>query len=83
MKNAKPDLFEDLIHKTKLKNSEIEEWKKASENMYIPYDKKKKIHPQDDEFLNKEEWDFKNTPSDKYPSSSAFSSTCNIPPPGN
>ncbi len=67
MKKAKPELFEDLVHKTKLKSSEIEAWKKASENMYIPYDKKRKIHPQDDEFLNKEEWDFKNTPSDKYP----------------
>ncbi len=67
MQKEKPDLFEDLVHKTKLKNSEVEEWKKASENMYIPYDKKKKIHSQDDEFLNKEEWDFNNTPSEKYP----------------
>ena len=67
MRKVKPDLFKGLVHKTKLKISEIEDWKNASNDMYIPYDKKKKIHPQDDEFLNKEEWDFKNTPSEKYP----------------
>ena len=29
--------------------------------------KEKSIHPQDDNFLNKEVWDFENTPRDKYP----------------
>jgi len=67
LRNVKPELFEDLVHKTNLEISEIADWEKAAENMYIPFDSKKKIHPQDDEFLNKEEWDFKNTPSEKYP----------------
>jgi alpha,alpha-trehalose phosphorylase len=35
--------------------------------MYIPFDEKMGIHPQDDSFLDKEPWDFKNTPHDKYP----------------
>jgi alpha,alpha-trehalose phosphorylase len=35
--------------------------------MYIPFDWKARIHPQDDSFLDKEVWDFKNTPPDKYP----------------
>jgi alpha,alpha-trehalose phosphorylase len=35
--------------------------------MYVPYDEKLKIIPQDDNFLDKEVWDFKNTPDDHYP----------------
>jgi alpha,alpha-trehalose phosphorylase len=35
--------------------------------MYVPYDEKLKIVPQDDSFLDREPWDFKNTPSDHYP----------------
>ena len=35
--------------------------------MYIPYDEKLGIHPQDNYFLNKEKWDFENVPEDKYP----------------
>jgi trehalose/maltose hydrolase-like predicted phosphorylase len=29
--------------------------------MYVPYDEKLKIIPQDDNFLEKEPWDFRNT----------------------
>jgi len=47
--------------------SEVEEWKRAAENMYIPFDTATGIYPQDDSFLNREPWDFKNTPEDKYP----------------
>lgn len=67
LRNIKPELFEDVVHKTKFKNSELDEWKKAADSMYIPYDKELGIHPQDDDFLNKEKWDFENTPIDKYP----------------
>jgi alpha,alpha-trehalose phosphorylase len=35
--------------------------------MYVPYDERLKIIPQDDSFLDKEPWDFRNTPSDRYP----------------
>jgi alpha,alpha-trehalose phosphorylase len=35
--------------------------------MYLPFDEKLKIHPQDDSFLNKKVWDFKNTPKENYP----------------
>jgi hypothetical protein len=31
------------------------------------YDDKMKIVPQDDQFLDKEPWDFRNTPGDHYP----------------
>jgi alpha,alpha-trehalose phosphorylase len=35
--------------------------------MYVPYDEELKIIPQDDGFLDREPWDFKNTPPDHYP----------------
>ncbi len=62
-----PERFSALAHKTKLHKSEVEEWKKAAENMYVPYDKERGIHPQDDSFLRRKLWDFENTPAEKYP----------------
>jgi len=62
-----PDRFEVLVDRTGLKTSEVDEWRKAADRMYVPFDEKARIHPQDDSFLDKEVWDFANTPPDKYP----------------
>jgi len=62
-----PDAYNALVHKTALAPSEMEAWIRAAENMYVPYDEKLKIIPQDDNFLDKEPWDFQNTPRDHYP----------------
>ena len=35
--------------------------------MFLPYDDELGIHPQDDSFLEREPWDFENTPADHYP----------------
>jgi len=35
--------------------------------MFIPFDKRTGINPQDDDFLDREMWDLKNTPKDKFP----------------
>jgi alpha,alpha-trehalose phosphorylase len=35
--------------------------------MYLPYDEELGIHPQDDNFLEREPWDFEHTPADHYP----------------
>ncbi len=67
LKETEPELFKSLAHKTDLRISEIKDWKKAARHMYIPYDKKLGIHPQDNYFLEKEKWDFENIPEDKYP----------------
>lgn len=56
-----------LCEKIKLGECEIKQFLKASENMYLPYDKKLKIIAQDDSFLSKAVWDFKNTPEENYP----------------
>src|SRR5262249_19396910 len=61
------NLFEALIRKTALELSEVEGWREAANNMYIPFDATTGIHPQDDTFFDREPWDFKNTPADRYP----------------
>jgi alpha,alpha-trehalose phosphorylase len=62
-----PDAYNALVDKTALEPSEVEEWIRAAESMYVPYDEKLKIIPQDDSFLDREPWDFQNTPSERYP----------------
>jgi alpha,alpha-trehalose phosphorylase len=67
LRASNPDVYEVLVHKTALEPSEVEEWIKAAEKMYVPYDENLKIIPQHDSFLDDEPWDFQNTPSDHYP----------------
>ena len=62
-----PDSYNALVQKTALEPSELEAWVRAVESMYVPYDEKLQIIPQDDSFLDREPWDFRNTPSDRYP----------------
>jgi len=67
LREKNPEVFRVLVDKTGLAMSEVAEWKKAAENMFLPYDKEKGIHLQDDSFLDRERWDFENTPREKYP----------------
>ena len=60
-------LYENLVHKTKLEEQEIAAWSRAADNMFVPYDEPAGIHPQDEDFLEHEVWDFANTPPNKYP----------------
>jgi alpha,alpha-trehalose phosphorylase len=46
---------------------EIAAWRKAADEMYIPYDEKLRIHPQADGFTQHADWDFANTPKEHYP----------------
>jgi alpha,alpha-trehalose phosphorylase len=64
---TEPDVYGALVRKTALELSEKEAWLRAAETMYVPYDDKLKIIPQDDSFLDRERWDFENTPPDRYP----------------
>jgi alpha,alpha-trehalose phosphorylase len=61
------DAYNALVHKTALEASEVEAWVRAADGMYVPYDEKLQIIPQDDSFLDREPWDFRNTPRDHYP----------------
>jgi len=67
LQTTEPDAYNSLVHKTALESSEVGTWIRAAENMYVPYDENLKIIPQDDSFLDKEPWDFQNTPPEHYP----------------
>jgi alpha,alpha-trehalose phosphorylase len=67
LRATEPDAYKALAHKTALEASEVGAWLRAADNMYVPYDQKLKIIPQDDSFLERETWDFRNTPREHYP----------------
>lgn len=67
MQRDQPDYFEALVDKTRLDMNEVADWRRAADRMYLPYDERLDIHPQDDDFLDKERWDFTKTPPHKYP----------------
>lgn len=67
MREVYPDQYETLLHRTKLQSDEIDAWQSAADNMYIPFDRKLGIHPQDEDFLELEKWDIKNTPRSHFP----------------
>jgi alpha,alpha-trehalose phosphorylase len=67
LRASEPDAYTALVDKTALEPCEVEAWLRAADKMYVPYDEKLKIIPQDDSFLDKEPWDFSHTPSDHYP----------------
>jgi alpha,alpha-trehalose phosphorylase len=67
LKEERKEAYSRIVHETALTQEEIINWERAAEAMYIPYDQSRGIHPQDDNFLEKEVWDFANTPTSKYP----------------
>lgn len=67
MRDRYPQQFIALVDKTKLQLTEVENWRKAADKMYLPFDEQLQIHIQHEGFLDEEVWDFENTPPDKYP----------------
>ena len=69
-------LFNDFTHRglaeqacraTGITEKEISAFEEAEKAIYLPYDTKLDIIPQDDSFLSKKVWDLKETPKDKFP----------------
>ncbi len=67
MNTEHPEAFRDLTRRTGLKESEVASWERAADLMYLPYDERLRVHPQDDSFLDKEVWNFTATPESNYP----------------
>jgi alpha,alpha-trehalose phosphorylase len=67
LQSANPERYEDLVGDTGLTPEEVEEWRRAAEKMFVPFNKKLGIHPQDDSFLDKERLDLENLPKEKFP----------------
>jgi alpha,alpha-trehalose phosphorylase len=47
--------------------NEIDQFSRAAEHMYLPYDEKYGIYSQDDTFLQKKVWDIKSIPPENFP----------------
>ena len=67
LRTAEPDTYDELVQKTALDPSEVSAWIRAAEKMYVPFDETLKVILQDDNFLDREPWDFRNTAPDHYP----------------
>eukprot|EP01064_Diplonema_japonicum_P034222 TRINITY_DN7028_c0_g1_i1.p1 TRINITY_DN7028_c0_g1~~TRINITY_DN7028_c0_g1_i1.p1 ORF type:complete len:1107 (+),score=237.67 TRINITY_DN7028_c0_g1_i1:37-3357(+) len=67
LKHEHAEEYKLLCEKIGLTNDELTAMQEAADKMFLPYDKFIGVHPQDDSFLQKKEWDFENTPHDKYP----------------
>src|SRR5579875_3123230 len=47
--------------------NEVASWREAAEKMYIPYDERLGVTPQDENFTEHEVWDFAHTRPEQYP----------------
>jgi alpha,alpha-trehalose phosphorylase len=59
--------YRRLVQRLQISHEEVEEWARAAKAMSIPYDAATGINPQDSHFLDREMWDLKNTPPEKFP----------------
>ena len=59
--------YRRLVQRLNISHEEVEEWARAAKAMSIPYDAATGINPQDSHFLDREMWDLKNTPPEKFP----------------
>jgi len=62
-----PDVYAGIAAELSLDASELGDWQRAAELMYIPHEPTRGITPQDATFLTHERWDLANTPHDKFP----------------
>lgn len=62
-----PEKYLELKEKLQLLEAEIEVWKKAADNMYLPYNEELGINPQDDSFIYKEPYDIEGIPVERLP----------------
>jgi alpha,alpha-trehalose phosphorylase len=67
LKEHHPEQFQILVHRTQFDPQEAENWQRAADLMYVPFDERLGIHPQDDSFLDRKVWDFEHTPANRYP----------------
>ena len=67
LRRERPDVLRDIVHRIGLTDDEPSAWQRAADTMYIPFDRERGIHLQDDAFLDRAPWDFEHTPAEHYP----------------
>jgi len=63
----RPEAYRALVEATGVEDSEPAAWRQAAEAMYIPYDHGRRIHAQDDAFLDHAVFDLAAVPKDRFP----------------
>ncbi len=56
-----------VARRLKVTRAEMKAWRKAADNIYIPYDAESRLHKQASQFIEHERWDFVRTRPDEYP----------------
>jgi alpha,alpha-trehalose phosphorylase len=59
--------YPDAAHALGVDSHEIASWRHAAEHIFIPYDERLGVTPQDEDFTKHEVWDFEHTAPDQYP----------------
>jgi alpha,alpha-trehalose phosphorylase len=67
LRAEQPDAYAGLAAELQLQSSELDEWARAADQMYVPHDPVRGITPQDATFLTHERWDLANTPAEQFP----------------
>jgi alpha,alpha-trehalose phosphorylase len=62
-----PEEFAGIQAELTLDPSEPDDWDRAADHMYVPFDASRGITPQDATFLTHEPWDLTNVPATKFP----------------
>jgi alpha,alpha-trehalose phosphorylase len=67
LRAERPAAYAALASELELGFDEVVEWERAAAAMYVPYDARRGVHPQDASFLDREVWDLEATPTDHFP----------------
>ncbi|MGM0445556.1 MAG: glycoside hydrolase family 65 protein [Bacillota bacterium] len=67
LKEKDPERLKEIKYIINLYDDEVQKWMDAADNMYLPYNKKLEINPQDDSFIYKEDIDIESIPIDELP----------------
>ena len=67
LQDQHPEVFKALAERIGLSPSEIDEWRRAADSMYIPFDKETGVVPQDDQFMDRPVWNLAETPREQFP----------------
>jgi alpha,alpha-trehalose phosphorylase len=67
LQEERPAEFRALAAETDLQEHEVKAWVRAADAMYVPFDHRRAINPQDANFLSREVWDLEATPPERFP----------------
>ena len=82
LEDTDPDAYDRLVARLQIEPHEPDEWCRAAERMFVPYDERAGVLLQDEHFLNRKPWDFEDTPLETLSAAAALPPAEHLPPPG-